>query len=83
MNDMKYITYDGPMYVELVIFDASFDHAVFADRLGIKKHEILTAGFVSIDHDGKPYCHGESVSLNLKSNSKSDTKILEQRMGKW
>lgn len=36
------------MYTELVIFDSSFDHAVFADRLGIKKHEIMTASLIAM-----------------------------------
>jgi hypothetical protein len=76
MNRIKYIrTQDD----EIIIFGKTMNHSDF------KRWNPKSAGFVSmgIDQNGNPSlsCYGESVSLNLKSNSEEDTKLAKLQLG--
>lgn len=42
--------------------------------------DIVSAGFVSFDAQGRPTCHGQSDSLGLKARPE-DTSILRAQMG--
>lgn len=79
-SGMKYITFEGPMFQEIILFVSSWDHAVFADRFGIKKDDIIGAGFIQCDKDNpEPSCYGKSVSLRVSAHE-NDTKILHRNL---
>ena len=70
---MKYIAFisKGGMRVARVFSDLE-THLDVAAESGI---EPVSAGFVGMDANGKPFAYGESLSLNIKSD-KCDTPIL-------
>mgnify|MGYP006436936721 CR=1 FL=1 len=80
MNGMKYIVYDNGMYSAPVIFPSSEDHADFSRRLGIKREDIMSAGFVELGPDGLQ-AYGSSHSLGIRSDSERDTKLIKRMMG--
>lgn len=80
MDSMKYIIYDNGLYTAPVIFPASEDHAQFANRLGIKHEDVLSAGQVDMK-DGDLFAYGKSHSLDIGSRSTEDTKLINRMLG--
>jgi hypothetical protein len=77
---MKYITFEGPMFQEIIIFVNTWDHSIFADRMGIKQEDIIGAGFIQCNRDNpEPSCYGKSVSLKVSAHE-NDTKILRHHL---
>lgn len=69
MNRMKYIMLDyGP-----VIFSEGYTHAEMAAG-----REVSSAGFVTINENGKFYAYGESFSLGIKSNPRDSERINKE-----
>ena len=70
----KYIMLDQWGYASdaLIIFPASMSHVNTASNFG-GKDNVLSAGFITIDIDGKPKCYGESRSLGVKSRPEDTT----------
>lgn len=54
------------------------DFARFRRHTHIQMDEIVSAGFVDIGLDGKPYCHGRSESLKLNSRGAIDEEIIKR-----
>ena len=91
MRKMKYIVienYWAGISTSTMIFPfhVCIEHKVFADALiaaqpisrGVK---VISAGFCySGDELNRPSCHGESVSLGLKSRPEQDTQLLRSLM---
>lgn len=78
MNKMKYITYHshiGP--IAIITFPEFIPHYDMAVQLGIKKLDLISAGFVS----GDLKCYGESIGLDLKSDPEQDTNMLLRFLG--
>ena len=68
MNRMKYIMLDyGP-----VIFSEGYTHAEIAAG-----RNVSSAGFVSVDQNGKFHAYGDSFSLGLKSHPR-DSKLINK-----
>lgn len=79
---MKYITFEGPMHQEIVIFAAMRDHNAMAKAMNIPKEDILGAGEISMDDfDSAPHCRGKSTTLGIVSRGKEDTMLLARMMG--
>lgn len=82
MLGMKYISYEGPMHREIVLFPNSHDHRAFLQRLDIDPNDIIGAGFIDCDrYNPEPKCVGKSVSLNTIADP-GDTQLL-RRMLSW
>lgn len=82
MDGMKYISFDRRFsYQSLVIFPADVDHAQFARFVAIEPENVLGAGFIKLDANGHPYCHGKSTSLNVRARVKEDTELLFRQLG--
>jgi len=81
MRQMKYVTMandDGEE--KLYLFPNLDTHQDFVNRLGGGTGcRPVRAGFVSLN-DGRPICHGESISLRLQSTPK-DTRLLRRQFG--
>lgn len=75
-DGFKYIAFEGPLHQEIILFPNTRDHARFASLLGIKKEDMLGAGFVSMNADNPPSCWGHSQSLGIKSRGLEDTRLL-------
>lgn len=68
INKFKYIIFDGPGGGDGIIFAPSLQHRGVASKM---KYKVLSAGFISINHDEYygmfVQCFGESNSLKIKS----------------
>lgn len=69
MDDAKYIIANGISngfgtsdFVPF-IFPNFISHDAFARNIGVKKEDIVSAGFISIGNDGSVHPYGKSVSL--------------------
>jgi len=71
MNKIKYIVVKGNPDT-MFIFNAWFSHDKFISRFGLKREDILSAGFVNLKTKN---CYGISISLNLSSR-KEDNNLL-------
>lgn len=75
---IKYWVCDNVAFV----FPAFIEHREFVQRLGLKKEDVLSAGFVSYTYDEKTkantkvWCSGESKSLGVKADSERDSKLV-------
>lgn len=75
----KYIVINiGGVKTPIVFPDTSV-HSDIADALG-GKNRVLGAGFCTVDDEGY-HCYGESISLNIKSNYETDSKLLNRMLG--
>ena len=76
MNKVKYIR---TKYNEIIIFGEIMQHSDF------RNSNPVSAGFISfgLNKEGNPTCscYGESVSLNMKSNSEEDTLLAKRQLG--
>lgn len=77
MNQMKYIIVDNGLCEEVVIFAKTFQHVDIAGRIGGR---VVSAGFVTL-LDGKMECYGKSISLDIPSREKIDTKVVNRMLG--
>jgi hypothetical protein len=75
--DAKYIAFDSGA----VVFPPNWDHAQTAKKLGIARATISGAGFVSFNPDRLAFCHGESISLDIQSDSNTDTFMVRFLLG--
>lgn len=73
-DKLKYIAYDTGLSDTMLLFPEVDKHADIASRMGLRKDQILGAGFV-VFPEGVPECFGESISLEVKSREE-DTKLL-------
>ena len=78
---MKYIIFEDPIGEELpIIFPSHVNHSDISTAMvnGYKQACLkpVSAGTVSIDDKGNPYCHGNSFTLNLKSEDR-DTRLIK------
>ena len=78
MNGMKYIIFDNGLFDEPFIFSAASDHAEIARTFNLKRTNILSAGFVTIDDNGL-YAYGCSTGLNINSRVE-DTQIIKKML---
>jgi len=73
---------DYPKYVvtkydeEPILFSAGKSH----DDICTKEN-VLSAGFWTVNNEGKFVCFGESVSLGVKSRGDEDSFLLNRRFG--
>ena len=63
-----------------ILFPTDLTHSSVAHQLGFQGQSIVSAGFVSLDSQGKPACYGKSLSLHLRSRSQ-DTDVVMQELG--
>ena len=77
MDKLKYIIDEIGQFM---IFSPTVQH-VHAGHLlmGMFGPDIVSAGFVDF-FDGKVYCHGESISLGLKSLGEVDSAIIADKL---
>jgi hypothetical protein len=63
---------------QIIVFSELFTHDEF------KNFDPISAGFISIGaegrHEPKCSCHGESVSLKLKSRPEEDTELARKQI---
>ena len=82
----KYICVDAGVIVGEVIFifPETVNHAEIARSLIVTRlaKNIISAGFVTL-HNNELFCHGESISLKLKSRPVEDNKIANRMFGKF
>lgn len=79
---MKYITFEGPMHQEIVVFAAMRNHSDMAKAMNISPDDILGAGEISMDDfTSAPYCRGKSTTLGVLSRGHEDTRLLALMMG--
>ncbi len=71
---MKYIRI---RHTQFIIFSETFAHDEVANKMRIKKEDILGAGFISIKNPKEVSCRGKSISLNIGSDPK-DTEVLQE-----
>lgn len=71
---MKYIRIK---HTQFIIFSETFAHDEVADKMRIKKEDILGAGFISVTNPENVSCMGHSISLGIDSNEK-DTEVLQE-----
>jgi len=85
----KYVIFEGSKRNSGEISDEAHEIAflfpgiiVHADFARFRRHThvhmdgIVSAGFVDIGLDGKPYCYGHSESLKIESRGVVDAKII-------
>ena len=56
----------------------------WANHVDICREDVISAGFCDIwveDNQMQCSCHGESISLKVKSRPKKDTKLLQRMLG--
>lgn len=76
MNKLKYLVFGGKLNLESIIFPSSMSHDDMAHQLGVKKENILGAGFVKfVNEEGKLKCecYGDSFSLRIPSRPVEDS----------
>ncbi len=74
---MKYLHHKT---LGLVLFEPRIGHADFAEAIGLKRDEIVSAGFVGARDRRGVCCHGESHTLN-RASSDDDTLRLQAWLG--
>ena len=75
---MKYIIFKGDLLPEeIMIFLESANHKQIAISLGVV-NEIISAGFIKIDEDGKACCYSYSDSLKVESRGEKDAKVFDR-----
>ena len=79
-NDAKYIVFDTGLDDCPIIFPNTVTHSTVA--MTFSAWMPLSAGFVKVNDDGSLTAYGESVSIKLKSNPKTDNKILAKMFRK-
>lgn len=73
--DPKYICFERAHgCADMVIFPATGQHSDMAKALRLEKSEIVSAGFVSLEHHK---CYGESTSLGRRAEPE-DTQIYRR-----
>jgi hypothetical protein len=75
---MKKVKYVLTRELKIIVFPNLFPHTDF------KSFNPISAGFIEFGvKDGKPfcYCYGESIGLDLKSNSDVDTELAMEQLG--
>jgi hypothetical protein len=75
----KYIIVDTGLTIEPIVFSETLQHANVAYRL-FEGATVLGAGFCHVLED-EYICHGESVSLGVKSRWAEDSRILNKYLG--
>lgn len=75
---MSYVKYIKTNENEIIVFSELQQHSEF------KRFNPVSAGFIIIgvnsEGDVDCRCHGESVSLNLKSDSDADTALARKQI---
>ncbi len=76
----KYVIFQTPDGEQAVIFPSeTFFHDEMASHFST--YEVVSAGFVCIDQEGKIECSGRSTSLNLESRGEDDEIIIQRQLG--
>lgn len=78
-KDAKYIVFDNGLNDVPVVFPHHIEHSTIAAQL--QHWTILSAGYVTFSPDG-PSCHGESISLGVKSRTREDTLLIIREL-RW
>ena len=92
----KYVIFEGSKRNSGEISDEAHEIAflfpgiiVHADFARFRRHThvhmdgIVSAGFVDIGLDGKPYCYGHSESLGISSRGETDEQIIARSTKHW
>lgn len=79
----KYIVigHDAPIGETLYIFPEYMNHTGVADLVRSGIYPVISAGFITL-RDGEFYCHGESISLGLKSRPDEDGVLANLMFGR-
>ena len=59
-----------------IVFPGYVGHDELMHKLGLKKDDICSAGFVSIDSKGRIHCSGRSDSLGKESHPEEDERVI-------
>ncbi len=75
----KYVIFQTPDGEQAVIFPSE---TIFHDEMAshFSTYEVVSAGFVSIDQEGKIECSGRSTSLNIESRGEDDEIIIQRQL---
>ena len=73
---MKYIITED---LGVCVFSNSSVHKDMAYALKVR-NSIIGAGFITVSDDGEVRCHGESVSLKIKSRGELDAEIIGKQL---
>lgn len=80
MEQGKYIVLNGE---NLIAFDVTLSHAEVAKAFGVD--HITSAGFISVFADANnnvvASCYGGSVTLKIRSNPDTDTRLARYALG--
>jgi hypothetical protein len=75
----KFVIFQTPDGEQAVIFPSeTFFHDEMASHFST--YEVVSAGFVSINQDGKIECSGRSTSLDIESRGEDDEIIIERQL---
>lgn len=68
----------------VITFPTTVSHAEIVDKLGVKREEVVSAGYtvLNTDDQGTPvfHCYGESSSLGIAANGEHDSQLLNKKM---
>ncbi len=75
----KYVIFQTPDGEQAVIFPSE---TIFHDEMAshFSTFEVVSAGFVGIDQNGKIKCSGKSTSLDVGSRGEDDEIIIQRQL---
>ena len=75
----KFVIFQTPEGEQAVIFPSE---TIFHDEMAshFSTYEVVSAGFVSIDQNGKIECSGKSTGLDIASRGEDDVIIIERQL---
>lgn len=81
MSGMKYIVFDKTGVEESVLFPCWQKHDVVASFFHLKPNHIVSAGFIQRSkNDGRLYCYGKSVGLDIGSRPVEDLDLILKQL---
>ena len=74
----KYIIFERGGLEFPVLIPKSEHFVAHSEIRGLERDTPVAAGFFSIGDDRQVFCHGQSVSMGLKSRGSEDIRLLEK-----
>lgn len=73
MKYVRFVDFDG--LPQIIVFSSLMNHRETIKR--IRHQEVISAGFVYQDREGKLQCTGRSESLGIDSKPEQDSLVLQ------
>jgi hypothetical protein len=78
MSRRKYIIIEAGNLEMPILFSDLQSHAGVAASMTAHAGTVVSAGFWSVNTEGRYTCYGESVSLKIKSRPDADSYLMNQ-----